>query len=174
MGRLIISKQLEKASGQYYLIQSDVNGDLQFATAASVVTGNETTTSVTDNRDGTFDFNDEAGGTTVVSIPYAVSMTGTANAATDSIATTAFVVPNFLNGKTIARFNAYFEDGTGTHTVTLKKNGTNVVSVTSLTATNKGTVVDGVSTVATGDILTTEFTTSVTGYAVAHGTASLI
>lgn len=174
MGRLIISKQLEKASGQNYLVQSDVNGDLQFVLASSVVTGNETTTSVTDNVNGTFSYSDENGGSTTVKTPYGIHMTGTANAAEDTISSIPFLVPNFMNGKTIKRLNVYFESGAGTHTVTLKKNGTNVVSVISLTAGGKGSVVDGVTTVASGDVLTIEFTTEVTGYGVAHGTVTIV
>lgn len=53
MGRLIISKQLEQAAGQYYTVESDISGNLQFVLSSALVEANETTLVVTTDGDGT-------------------------------------------------------------------------------------------------------------------------
>ena len=174
MGRLIISKQLEKPTGIGFIPHTDANGDLQFVAASSIVANNETVTTITDNADGTFDYDDENGGSTTVSIPYVAQLSKIENGVADTLEAMVFVVPPILDGKDITRFSAFFAQGSGTHTVSLRKNASTIASVTSLTAPGGGNVAVVGETVSTGDRLSIIFTTTVTGFGLCYGTATIV
>lgn len=131
MQRIIISKQLERADSQDKIPLTDVNGDLQFEDAATIVTDNETVTSITDNSDGSFTYTNEAGTTTdfdnlpkvefLTLVPWATTIT-------TGIVDNFIVIHSALNGMTLD--SVYTRGGAigGSATISVRKNGVSVAT----------------------------------------------
>lgn len=150
MARIIVSKDLERATGQFYMLETDVNGDCQFVTSASVVAANETVTTLANNGDGTITHTSEDATVTNINVNEQTIALHLVNYNTVVVATTYeifTVVPSWLNGYTLT--SAYVSwgatAGTGTFTV-------NLPSISTYSDSISGEISIGAA-VATGQII---------------------
>lgn len=115
MDRLIISKQLEQASGANYTVLTDGSGNPQYVLASTVVSDNETVTTISSSG-GIATFTAEDGSETdfnvneqTVAIPLVDGNSVVVNASYNIFT----CVPSWLDGYTLEAAYSIFENASG-------------------------------------------------------------